>query len=261
MLTRLQHLIESLAMYISLSLLGAICLLWCAIALPLLVILPRRAGTVCGQAGIMVSFRLYVVSLRLMGAYRLDVSALQELRSGPPVVLAPNHPSLIDALLIVAHLPNVACVMKSELMRNPFLSTGARLARYIRNDPPRHMIHQAVAQLREGSIVLLFPEGTRTTQVPISPLSSSVGIIAKYAAAPVQTLIIEQNSAFLSKGWSLFTRPTLPIRYRIRLGQRFDPPTNVRAFTAELEAYFHHELRDAAQNRWIEARCGVKSSG
>ena len=47
-------------------------------------------------------------------------------------------------------------------------------ARYIRHDPPRRMIHEAVAQLRRGGIVLLFPEGTRTTRFPINPLVGSV---------------------------------------------------------------------------------------
>ncbi|MBU2819121.1 1-acyl-sn-glycerol-3-phosphate acyltransferase, partial [Acidithiobacillus ferrooxidans] len=33
--------------------------------------------------------------------------------------------------------------------------------------------------------------------------------------------------------------------YRIHLGQRFDPPTDVRVFTAELESYFQSALVDA----------------
>jgi hypothetical protein len=28
----------------------------------------------------------------------------------------------------------------------------------------------------------------------------------------------------------------------VRLGRRFDPPTNVQAFTTEIEAYFRSEL-------------------
>jgi 1-acyl-sn-glycerol-3-phosphate acyltransferase len=245
---------ETLILFMSLALLAVICLSWNVLALPLLLLLPARAARRCGRLGILAGFRLYVWSLRLMGIYRLDLRALQALRAGPPVVLAPNHPSLIDALLIIAHEPRVACVMKSALMSNVFLGPGARLARYIRHDPPRRMIHEAVAELGRGGIVLLFPEGTRTTQWPVNSLQAGVGIIAKQARVPVQTLLIETDSPFLSKGWSLFRRAAMPVTYRIRLGRRFDPPSDVRAFMAELDQYFQQALIGAAQRRRLERR-------
>ena len=244
-LLRLRHLTEALRLYASLTILGAICLVWTVLALPLLWVLPSGPAQRCGRLGILVGFRLYVWSLRLMGIYRLDLRALQALRGGPPSVLAANHPSLIDALLIIAHEPRVTCVMKSSLMNNVFLGAGARLARYIRHDPPRRMIHEAVAQLRRGGIVLLFPEGTRTTHSPLNALQAGVGLIAKQAGVPVQTLIIETDSPFLSKGWSLFERPSMPVSYRMRLGRRLEAPSDVHAFMAQLDQYFRAELTSA----------------
>jgi 1-acyl-sn-glycerol-3-phosphate acyltransferase len=251
---RLRHGTEWITLVSSLTLLGLICLSWTVLALPLLWLLPQAAGRRCGRLGIRTGFYFYVRTLTWMGAYRLDLAALAELRDGPPVVLAPNHPSLIDALLIIAHEPRVACVMKSSLMNNPFLGAGARLARYIRHDSPRRMIHEAVAELKRGGIVLLFPEGTRTRRAPINALQGGVGIIAKEAGVPVQTLIIETDSPFLSKGWPLFKRPAMPISYRVRLGRRFDPPTDARALRAELDQYLRSTLAAAPQNAWIEAR-------
>ncbi|MBV8910376.1 MAG: 1-acyl-sn-glycerol-3-phosphate acyltransferase [Gammaproteobacteria bacterium] len=251
MLVHLRHAVETVILYASLTLLGLICLSWTVLALPLLVVLPPRAGRWAGRLGILAGFRFYVWSLQALGAYRLDLRALQALRHGPPVVLAPNHPSLIDALLIIAHEPRVACVMKSALMNNLFLGPGARLARYIRSDPPRRMIHEAVEELRRGGIVLLFPEGTRTTGLPINALQAGVGIIARRANVCVQTLIIETDSAFLSKGWPLFRRPSFPVRYRVRLGRCFEPGADVRELIAQLDLYFRAELADAAQSSWL----------
>jgi len=249
----LRQVTETLIVFTSLSLLGLICLSWTVVAIPML-LLPAKIGQRCGRLGILIGFRLYVWSLRLMGGYRLDLRALRELRDGPAVVLAPNHPSLIDALMIIAHEPRVACVMKSALMNNVFLGAGARLARYIRSDPPRRMIQAAIAELDRGGIVLLFPEGTRTTRSPINSLQAGVGIIAQQAGVPVQTLIIETDSPYLSKGWHLFRRPALPISYRVRLGRRFEPPSDVREFTAELARYFRHTLTKAPQQRWLQDR-------
>jgi hypothetical protein len=69
----------------------------------------------------------------------------------------------------------------------------------------------------------------------------------------VQTLVIETDSPFLSKGWPLFKRPTLPIVYRVRLGKRFEPPSDVTAFTAELDQYYRQELEHALQSRWLKS--------
>ncbi len=254
----LRSVYEYVALYVLLILLGLICLTWSLIAI-LLHALPRRARIAAGRFGIMAGFRLYSALLSLSGAYRLDLRAIDALRGGPPVILAPNHPSLIDALLILTRLPNVACVMKGALMRNPFLGPGSRLARYIRSDMPRQMIKEAVADLREGGMVLLFPEGTRTTRSPINPLTASVGVIAKHAQVPVQTLIIETDSPYLSKGWTLFRRPHLPITYRVRLGRRFDPPADVAAFMVALEQEYEQQLSGAQRSARVAAKAAAQA--
>jgi 1-acyl-sn-glycerol-3-phosphate acyltransferase len=113
-------------------------------------------------------------------------------------------------------------------------------------------VKESVAHLEQGCLLLLFPEGTRSRQSPINPLVGSVGLIAKHAAVPVQTLIIETDSPFLSKGWPLFKRPSLPIVYRVRLGKRFPPPVDAAAFTGELDRYYRRELEGALQSRWLQ---------
>lgn len=251
MLRPLKILYEYFVLVTSLTLLGIICLSWAAFAMPLYLILPRKHGTAVGRRGIMILFRFYAWSLSATGTYRLDMTAVDSLRGGPPVILAPNHPCLIDALLILTRHPNIVCVMKAELMKNVFLGAGARLARYVRNESSRQMVKESVTHLQEGAVLLLFPEGTRTTRTPINPLFGSVALIAKHAQVPVQTLIVETDSPYLSKGWPLFKRPSLPIAYRVRLGKRFAPPVDVAAFTAELEGYYRRELVGALQSRWL----------
>jgi 1-acyl-sn-glycerol-3-phosphate acyltransferase len=248
----LKTLFEYFALYSSLSLLGIICLTWSLFALPLYFILPARLGTKVGRAGITYGFRIYAWSLSITRTYRLDIKAVDALRRGPPVILAPNHPALIDALLILTRHPNLVCVMKSELMNNAFLGAGSRLARYVRNDSSRQMVKESVAHLNRGGVLLLFPEGTRTRQFPVNPLVGSVGLIAKHAKVAVQTLLIETDSPFLSKGWPLFKRPSLPITYRVRLGRRFEPPDDVAAFTASLTQYYHDQLAGSLQARWLD---------
>src|ERR1700679_399203 len=170
MLRPVKIIYEYFALYSSLSLLGLICLVWSVFALPLYYLLPPSLGKKVGRRGIMRGFRLYAWSLSVTRTYHLDLSAIDSLRGGPSLILAPNHPSLIDALLILTRHQDIVCVMKAELMKNIFLGAGSRLARYVPNESPRQMVKESVAHLQRGCLLLLFPEGTRTTRLPIHSL-------------------------------------------------------------------------------------------
>lgn len=208
----------------------------------LYVILPKHFAGVVGRFAIMFGFHLYIRFLAMMGSFRFDISELDALRGQPPMIIAPNHPCLLDAVMVISRLPNVACIMKASLIDNIFLGAGARLAGYIRNGAARKMMRDAAASLRKGNHLLIFPEGTRTTRLPINSFTGGVGFIACRADVPVQTVFIETNSLYLSKGWPLFRIPALPITYRIRLGRRFEPGNDTKAFIRELEHYFAEEL-------------------
>jgi 1-acyl-sn-glycerol-3-phosphate acyltransferase len=182
------------------------------------------------------------------------------LRDQGPLIIAPNHPSLLDAVMVISRLPNVACVLKNELMNNVFLGAGARLARYIRNQSIRQMVMEASEDFKSGSQLLLFPEGTRTINQPLNALKGSIALISAQAQVPIQTVLIETNSRYLSKGWSLFRKPIMPVRYHIRLGKRFDPPTDSHTLMQELELYFKQNLNPKFQEEALPSNASINDS-
>jgi 1-acyl-sn-glycerol-3-phosphate acyltransferase len=233
---------EYVAMALGLGFLGLLCLAWLPFAAILNMLLPRRWGRPIGRGLIMLAFRVYLRFLSLFCACRFDLAALDALRRDGPLVLAANHPSLLDAVMILSRLPNAVCIMKAALMDNVLLGAAARLACYIPNDAPLEMVRRARQELSEGAHLLLFPEGTRTRTFPIDTCTPGAGLIAGRAKVPVQTLLIDFSSPYLGKAWPLFRKPELPLRFSIRLGRRFAPPADVTAFTREMEAYFRGEL-------------------
>lgn len=242
----LRWLRDQLALHLALGSLAAGCLLWSLATLPFTHVLPRRQGVWLGRRVACLGFRLYLWWIKLLGLGRLDIRALDALRDAGPLIIAPNHPGLLDALMVISRLPNVACVLKASLLDNPLWGAGSRLAGYIRNDWFVGSINLAVEELRQGSQLLLFPEGSRTEAgAVLSPFRAGVAYVAHRAGVPIQTVFIEQDTRFLGKGWPILRRPPLPMHFRIRLGQRFDPPANPVAFTAELQDYFARELRAA----------------
>lgn len=212
----------------------------CALFMRLL--LPRATSRGLGRRLVASSFRFYLWLLSSMGACRFDLSELDALRGEAPVIVAPNHPSLLDAIMILSRLPDACCIMKAELVNNVFFGVGARLVGYISNTPLRTMVQLSVDDLNRGCHLLLFPEGTRTDRPVVGNIQGTTGLISKRASIPVQTVFIETDSAFLGKGWSLLWAPKMPITYRIRLGKRFDPPEDTASFTRELQQYFQAEL-------------------
>ena len=223
---------------------GAMSLVWNLLAPLLSLLLPRRWGGRVGRAGVAAIYRSCWTSAELLGLMRIDSSDIDVLRGEPGgLIVAANHPTMLDALLVVARLPRGVCVMKAELMRNPFLGGGARLARYIRNDVGRGMIRDAVETLGEGNQLILFPEGTRTVAAPVNPFKPGITLIAHLARVPIQTVIVESDSPYLTKGWPLLKAPPVPVRIRLRLGRRFAADADHRAQLRRLEQYFGEELR------------------
>ena len=228
--------------YFGLLYFGLVGALYGVVASLLHLLLPARLRAPLGRRLISFLFRGFLTMMRASGVMKLDLSALDALRGQPGLVIAPNHPCLLDAVFVIAHVPEVSCIMKAQIWDNVVLGGGARLAGYIRNDSANSMVRSSAQELREGWPLLVFPEGTRTRRKPVNDFKGGFALIAKMARAPVQTVFIETNSPFLSKGWPLLKKPRFPLVYRARLGQRFIVEGNVKAFMHELEAYYREEL-------------------
>ena len=235
-----------LGLQLNLLLLGAMSIGWNLLALVLYPLLPRRLGVRVGRAMIARGYGWFWRMARASGMLRLDAAALDSLRDEPGLIVVANHPSMLDAVMLVARLPRSFCIMKTSLMKNPLLGPGARLARYVRNDTAFGMVQCAVKELRAGGQLVLFPEGTRTTQWPVNPLHASFALIAKRAQVPVQVVFIDTDSPYLGKGWPLWRLPPLPIRFGVRLGPRFAAPHDHEAMVAELQACFEAGLQPRA---------------
>ncbi|MDM0044372.1 lysophospholipid acyltransferase family protein [Variovorax dokdonensis] len=239
------NLVRGAGMYALLLFLGLISLIWNLLALPLH-LLPERQGRAVGRAGIAYGYRLFWSAAQACGLMQIDDHCLDVLRNERGLIIVANHPTMLDALLLVARLPRSACIMKASLLRNIFLGSGARLARYVSNASARIMIRQAVADLRSGGQLVVFPEGTRTETPPLDTFRPSVTLISRMAQAPIQTVFIETDTPYLRKGWPIGRVPPLPIRFRLRLGRRFSPETNGNNLLAELERYYRESLEERA---------------
>lgn len=230
-------------MVIGLGSLALICLAWYPFAMLVgLLPLPGPVRRRIGRGVIFAGTRLYTWILRSLCFVRLDLRALKSLQQDRSLVIVANHPSLLDAILFMSHLPNTVCVMKASLQSNILFGAATRLAHYVSNASPMQMIRQACDELRRGAHLVIFPEGTRTAQWPVNPCSPASAIMAQRAPAPMQEVFLEMSTPYLGKGWPLFRPPVLPLVISMRLGRRIDTPGEQVA--ADIARQFEQDMRD-----------------
>lgn len=197
-----------------------------------------------GRYGMHYLTWLFFAGLQLTGLVKVDFKELDQLRNDHGLIIAPNHPCLMDAVFISSRLPNLVCVMKAAVLSNPVFFGAATSGDFIRSDHPLQFVQQAKAALKQGDQLLLFPEGTRTCNATVNAFKGGLALIAQQSGATIQTVFIVTNNQFLSKGWTVWKKPVFPLVYKIRLGQRFqvEKQQNHKAFTQQLQNYFTENL-------------------
>jgi 1-acyl-sn-glycerol-3-phosphate acyltransferase len=233
---------EYLVYYGFLLVFALMCLVWSIVSLPLAVLLPKRMGNRFGRWMVSFGFRTYLAVLELTGLVKCDLTALDSLNGERSVIIAPNHPSLIDVVLIVSRLPNVVCIIKATLWDQFIFGGSARLAGYISNISQARLIVDAARELEAGNHLLIFPEGTRTIDNDLRPFKAGFALISKRSCAPVQSVLIDINHPFLSKERPLLEKPQFPLILRARLAERFMPPNEIRPYISAMERYYRNEV-------------------
>jgi 1-acyl-sn-glycerol-3-phosphate acyltransferase len=221
--------------------LGAMLLVGNLACLPL-VLLPRSLRQPLVQGCISRTLALFLAGASRCGLMRLDLAALDALNDEKGLLLAANHPSMIDVFLVISRVKRAACLMKASIGFNLFLAVGAWLGGYIANKRVDLMIRQASAAAAAGQTILAFPEGTRTTTQPVNRLKPGLALIAKRSKAPLQIILIETNSPYLGQGWKIWRPPQFPLVYRARLGPRLLPSASVAETVRQLQEHFEQAL-------------------
>lgn len=198
----------------------------------------------CENVSLRPHFQRYVDLLVRWGIIELEFSGFEQAESWRGSVIAPNHPTILDAILLGTRLPRLDCVMNSRLLRDPVMSGAARLSNYIRNDTPLSMVRDTRDRLLAGRNVLIFPEGTRTSGWPVGSFRHGYALAAARSGAPVRTILIECDSEYFGRDFRFFRPARCPVRYRLTASRVFHPARDEdpRASSAEIEEFFRASL-------------------
>jgi 1-acyl-sn-glycerol-3-phosphate acyltransferase len=159
----------------------------------------------------------FLVWLLIHSVYRLEKSGLERIPEEGPAVLACNHVSFVDALVIAAACRRpIRFVMDHRIFGVPVLNFVFRTGRAIpiasaREDPVMlDRAYEEIARaLGEGDLVGIFPEGRITDTGEMYPFRSGIRRIVERTPVPVVPMALRGlwGSFFSRKEGPAMTRP------------------------------------------------------
>ena len=132
------------------------------------------------------------ILLRLL--FRVHVKGIENIPRAGPFLIAANHISFLDPVVVGAFVPRDFYYMaRDNLFDIPFLGRLIEICHAfpVRKDRPRpETLKRAILILKAGKGLLLFPEGTRSTTGKLRKGGPGVGMLASHTGAPVVPAVI-----------------------------------------------------------------------
>jgi|ERR1041385_2520110 1-acyl-sn-glycerol-3-phosphate acyltransferase len=183
---------------------------------------------------------------------KLAVDGLERVDFSRSYIYVSNHASFFDIPSVLAGIPDqVRIVYKKELEKIPFFGWGLKYGKtYIGIDRGSgseaiRSLDEAAKKIRNGASVLLFAEGTRTTDGKLQPFKRGAFNLAMRAGVPVVPLTINGSYKVLPRhSWRI-----TPGTIRLVLGSPIEP----RAMNGkESEFKLRDEVHRVIEQHYIE---------
>ncbi|MGO9341754.1 MAG: lysophospholipid acyltransferase family protein [Acidimicrobiales bacterium] len=190
--------------------------------------------------------------------FRVKVERADGIPDSGAVIVAPNHRSFIDFLVVgtTATRRKAFFMAKDDLWKSRIL--GSLLETFgafpvNRAGADRLALDRARAVLEKGELLILFPEGTRRSGPKIEELHEGAAFLAARTGAPIVPVGVGGTSAAMPKG----ARLPHPVKVRLVVGSPIAAPertgsgrvarSKVHAVTEQLRSELQ-DLYDRAES-------------
>lgn len=225
-----------------------------SVAIILLTFAGSLAACLCGVVGspsgtpakVMAWWGRQVIRI---GGWRVRAEGLERLPEGGAILVS-NHQSLLDIPLFLSVFRNrkeIKFLAKRELGEIPLFGMSMVYAGnlFVDREDPRdsvHLMREAVRRIRNGEVVVIFPEGTRSADGTIGEFKPGAFYLAQKAGVPVLPVYIDGGRRALPKGALIFRPADMVVRVLEPL-----------VFTAGM-SLSRQEIAEEARRRILSAR-------
>jgi 1-acyl-sn-glycerol-3-phosphate acyltransferase len=152
---------------------------------------------------------------------RVDASQLKRIPAQGPAILVPNHINFLESPVMVAWLDNPAVtgIAKRESWKNPlfyFLFNLWEIIPIDRGVVDREAFNLALEALKNGKLLAVSPEGTRSKTGQLLKAKPGVSVIAARSGAPIIPVALWGHEGFWNNLKHLRRTPV-----NIEVGQPF----------------------------------------
>lgn len=181
------------------------------------------ATTILGPLAIIASFlsrtgnlphliaRFWGKSILSVSGVKVTVDGLSNLEPDRSAIYMANHQSNFDIPVLLSCLPvQFRWLAKAELFRIPIFGRGMRGCGYISIDRSNRRsaiesLNRAAETIKNGTSVLIFPEGTRSLDGRIKPFKKGGFVLTVDAGVPITPIVIKGT-------WSIMPKKRLLIK-------------------------------------------------
>jgi 1-acyl-sn-glycerol-3-phosphate acyltransferase len=150
-----------------------------------------------------------VILSKLVPIWKIDIEGREKAVRGTTYVIISNHQSIIDILLIDCLRYRFKWISKIENINVPVLGWYLRMAGYItvnrgNEESKAEMLTKSYLCLKRGTSVMIFPEGTRSTDKEIGFFKRGAFQLAIQADVPILPILIDGTADILPRYGMIF---------------------------------------------------------
>ncbi|MFB4355777.1 lysophospholipid acyltransferase family protein [Pantoea sp. BS_4] len=186
----------------------------------LLVVWDKGRRRRIARCSIAASFRFFLWVAKGVGVLDYRMRGLEHLRQDRGCLVVANHPTLIDYVLLASVMPETDCLVKSALLKNPFVGGVIRAADYLINSQAEALLPACRQRLAQGDTILIFPEGTRTSPDKPMTLQRGAANIAVRCGSDLRVVIIHCSEHLLDKQSKWYNVPPAKPLFSVEVRER-----------------------------------------
>ena len=202
--------------------------------------------------------RVWARAVLAISGIDVSVRGASHISQSRSFILMVNHQSNFDIPVLLAHLPlQFRWLAKAELFKIPVFGRAMRGCGYISIDRSDResafrSLAKAAVTIKNGTSVLVFPEGTRSVDGMIKPFKKGPFVLAVDAGVPILPVVIDGT-------WLIMPKNRLrikPCRVTLDVLAPFETSRYDRATKDELM----EKTRDLLCRRFAEVKGGPACS-